>query len=177
MAKKSNEPKILLDADVIIHFIKAGQQLLLPKLYPERFVILDRVYKEVTAIPSRKFSIDNFIAQSKIPVIAMPKDMEIVREYSRLKSGGMGAGEAACMAVANHTKEYIASSNLKDIRVYCELHNIVYLTTMDVLLEGYRLGIMTETECDAFIKEVKSKGSKLIGGVDSISVYEGMKKK
>jgi hypothetical protein len=171
MAKKSNEPKILLDADVIIHFIKAGQQLLLPKIYPERFVILDRVYKEVTAIPSRKFSIDNFIAQSKIPVIEMPKSIEIVREYSRLKSGGMGAGEAACMSMARHNGDYIASSNLKDIRIYCELHSIVYLTTMDVVLEAYRLGIMTVVECDAFIKEVKSKGSKLITGVDSIRDY------
>jgi predicted nucleic acid-binding protein len=175
MSKKSIEPKILLDADVIIHFIKAGKQLLLPKIYPERFVILEKVYSEITAIPSKKVAVDNFIFYSKIPVISTPENRDIIKEYALLKKGGIGAGEAICMAVARYTKEYIASSNLKDIRVYCELHSIVYLTTMDVLLEAYRLGIMTEVECDTFIKEVKSKESKLIKGIDSITVYEGVK--
>ena len=50
MTKKSSEPKILLDCDVIIHFIKAGKQLLLPKIYPGRFVILDKIYDELMTI-------------------------------------------------------------------------------------------------------------------------------
>ena len=64
MAKKSNDPKILLDCDVIIHFIKAGKQLLLPKIFPERFVILDKVKAELDKHKSSKTSIDNFIAWS-----------------------------------------------------------------------------------------------------------------
>ena len=67
----------------------------------------------------------------------------------------MGDGEAACMAVAKYTKDYIASSNLKDIKDYCDYFGITYLTTMDILLEGYYKQIMTEAQCDAFIKEVK----------------------
>lgn len=44
MTKKINpQPRILLDCDVIIHFTKAGKQLLLPKIFPNRFVILDKV--------------------------------------------------------------------------------------------------------------------------------------
>ena len=172
MAKRINtQPRILLDCDVIIHFTKAGQQLLLPKIFPNRFVILDKVKAELDKRKKSMVALDNFIEWSKIEVIPFPKDIAIVKEYARLKCN-MGDGEAACMAVAKHTKDYIASSNLKDIKEYCEYFGIIYLTTMDILLEAYRNKILTETECDAFIKEVKEKNSKLIDGVDSIVEYE-----
>jgi len=116
-------------------------------------------------------ALNNFIEWSKIDVIAFPNDIAVVKEYSILKQN-MGDGEAACMAVAKHTKDYIASSNLKDIKSYCDRNGIVYLTTMDILLEAYHNKILSETECDAFIKEVKEKDSKLIDGVDSIVEYE-----
>lgn len=174
--KTSTEPRILLDCDVIIHFTKAGQQLLLPKIFPNRFVILDKVKAELDKRKKSIVALENFLEWSKIAVIPFPKDKEILIEYARLKSN-MGDGEAACMAVAKHTKDYIASSNLNDIKAYCNYFGIVYLTTMDILLEAYHRGILTEVQCDTFIKEVKSKDSKLIDGVDSIKQYEQMIKK
>lgn len=172
MVKKiNNEPKILLDCDVIIHFTKAGQQLQLPKIFPGRFVILDKVKAELDKRKKSIVALENFIEWSKIDVIPFPKDKEIVIEYARLKAT-MGDGEAACMAVAKTTKDFIASSNLKDIKSYCDYYGIKYLTTMDILLEAYQKGILTEDECDAFIKEVKSKDSKLIATIDSIRDYE-----
>lgn len=175
MAKKSNEPKILLDCDVIIHFIKAGKQLLLPKIFPDRFVILDKIKAELDKRKSNEIPISNFISWSKIPIIPMPKNAEIIKEYAILKKR-VGDGEAACMAVAKHTKEYIASSNVSDIDKYCKENGIVYLTTMDILLEAYSLGIMNELECDEFIKEVKNKNSRLIYNIDNIKAYEKYKK-
>lgn len=174
MAKKSNETKILLDCDVIIHFIKAGKQLLLPKIFPEQFVILDKVKAELDKYKSSRTSIENFLAWSKIPIIQMPRSVEIIKEYSFLKKS-LGDGEAACMAVARHTNDYIASSNLKDIKQYCDLHGIIYMTTMDILLKAYTSGVMDEAECDGFIKEVKDKKSKLIYDIDSITAYEKLK--
>ena len=174
MTKKSNEPKILLDCDVIIHFIKAGKQLLLPKIFPDRFVILDKIKAELDKRKSNEIPISNFISWSKIPILSMPKDVEIIKEYAKLKKN-VGDGEAACLAVAKHTKEYIASSNISDIDTYCKEHGIVYLTTMDILLEAYTQGIMNELECDEFIKEVKSKNSRLIHSVNSIKDYEKYK--
>ena len=171
MVKKSSNPKILLDCDVIIHFIKAGKQLLLPKIFPERFVILDKVKTELDKHKGSQTSISNFIAWSNIPIIPMPRNIEIIKEYSFLKKT-KGDGEAACMAVARHTKDYIASSNLRDIKDYCQIHGIVYLTTMDILLEAYSSGVMDEAECDGFIKEVKDKKSKLIYNINSITAYE-----
>lgn len=75
MAKKSNVPKILLDCDVIIHFIKAGKQLLLTKIFPERFVILDKVKAELEKHRGSQTSIDNFIEWSKIPILPMPRNI------------------------------------------------------------------------------------------------------
>lgn len=172
MGKKTNTlPRILLDCDIIIHFTKAGQQLLLPKIFPDRFAILDKVKAELDKRKKSIVALDNFVEWSKIEVIPFPKDKEIIKEYARLKTN-MGDGEAACMAVAKHTKEYIASSNLKDIKEYCDYFGIVYLTTMDILLEAYHKGILDEIGCNTFIQEVKAKDSKLIDGVETIKQYE-----
>jgi len=174
--KTSNEPRILLDCDVIIHFTKAGQQLLLPKIFPNRFVILDKVKAELDKRKKSIVALENFIEWTKIEVISFPKDPAIIKEYAKLKYN-MGDGEAACLAMAKHTKDYIASSNIKDIREYCNHFDIVYLTTMDILLEAYHKGILTEEACNNFIKEVKSKDSKLIDGINTIKQYEEMVKK
>ncbi|MBX3165095.1 MAG: hypothetical protein KF900_11505 [Bacteroidetes bacterium] len=175
MSKKSDEPNILLDSDVVIHFVKGGQQLLLPKIFPGRFVMLDKVHKELTVRNSATLLINNFLVWCKIPVIAMPTDRMILAEYAKLKQT-LGEGEAACLAVARFKKEYVASSNLHDIYNYCQEHKIVYYTTMDLLLELYNTEILTEAECDEFIYNVKSKGSKLINGIDTIENYKKMKK-
>lgn len=177
MGKKDvNGPRILLDCDVIIHFTRAGFQLQLPKIFPNRFVILQKVKDELDKRKNSLVALENFIEYSKIPVIPFPQDSGTVLEYSRLKQS-MGDGEAACLAVAKNTKDYIASSNLSDIKDYCSYYGIVYLTTMDILLEAYQNGTMTEEQCDSFIKEVKEKGSKLIDKIDTIKAYEQMKKK
>ena len=171
MSKKSSKPKILLDCDVIIHFIKAGKQFVLPKIFPNQLVVLDKVKSELDKRKSNQLIINNFLEWSKIPIVPMPSDMDILREYMVLKKT-KGEGEAACMAVARYTKDYIASSNLKDIADYCSEHGIVYFTTMDILFEAYKLGIMNEAECDQFIYEVKSKGSILINSINTIKEYK-----
>lgn len=160
MAKQQDEPKILLDADVVIHFVKGGYQMKMASIFPGRLVILDKVKQELVKRKSEALGIENFLSWCKIPVEAMPKDIDILKEYAALKKM-RGDGESACMAVARFRKEYIASSNVTDIKVYCEQHGIVYYTTMDVLEAAIANGVMTETECDNFIAEVKQKGSKL----------------
>jgi len=55
----------------------------------------------------------------------------------------------------------IASSNLADITAYCSTFSIAYITTIDRLFIGLKQEKITETECDEFIKSVRSQGSKL----------------
>lgn len=174
MAKQQDEPKILLDADVVIHFVKAGYQMQLTNIFPGRLVMLDKVKQELVKRRSEALGIENFLNWCKIPVESMPKDIEILREYAALKKL-RGDGESACMAVARYRREFIASSNISDIRTYCEEHSIVYYTTLDVLEIAIENNIMTEEECDEFISEVKAKQSKL--PCNTMAEYRSLKRK
>jgi hypothetical protein len=160
MSKQSFERKILLDADVIIHFQKAVELGRLPLIFPNQFVILDVVYKEVSRIPHLLTEIDNMIIMFKIPVLDFPPDREILIEYSKLKKL-YGPGESACMAVARFQKQFIASSNLRDLKEYCSEHSIQFYTTMDLLEIALSKGVFNEDDCDNFIRTVKAKNSKL----------------
>ncbi len=56
----TTKTKIVLDADVIIHFVKVGQFSLLLDIFPEyQYLILDVVYDEVTVNGLTKTQIDN----------------------------------------------------------------------------------------------------------------------
>ena len=79
-------------------------------------------------------------------------------KYAMLRSR-FGKGESACMAYCLYNHDVIGSSNLRDIRAYCEKKQIVYLTTVDFLWHAWRKGLLTTTEVNEFIKEVRSKGS------------------
>ena len=72
-----------------------------------------------------------------------------------------GDGESACLAVARYNNHILASSNLKDIKTYCDFHNIEYLTTMDFLCEAVSKGIFDNQRCNDFIEMVINAGSKL----------------
>ncbi|MFZ6008742.1 MAG: hypothetical protein ACOYXT_00220 [Bacteroidota bacterium] len=145
---------ILLDSDVVRHYLKGGQILLLPKLYQNRLVMLDVVQTELCRSKELKTQIEGFIQYSKIKQVSFPSDGHIVTEYARLRQASFGEGESACMAYARHNPHIIASSNLKDIKLYCERNGIQYLTTMDILHEAYTKGELDEGQCDYFIHEV-----------------------
>ncbi|MEO6903707.1 MAG: hypothetical protein ABI315_11260 [Bacteroidia bacterium] len=155
---KSSEPNILLDSDVVRHFINGGKIHQLSFIFPKRFVMLDKVKNELCRSKSIETTVNNFLTRTNVPVVPFPKQIEIIKEYAILTKQ-FGEGESACMAVAKHQKKFIASSNLKDISAFCKANDITYLTTMDILLEAFNNKMFTEKECDEFITSVKSKGS------------------
>jgi len=151
---------ILVDADVISHFIAAGELVELPNiLKPHTVTVLDNVYKEVTRIKSRKTYLDNLVHFLKtITVIPFPiKDLDIKREYALIKKNNplIGDGERACMAVAKYEKDVIASSNFKDIIPYCMANKILYLGTLDILAIALQKQIFDIARCDKFIATTK----------------------
>ena len=92
--------------------------------------------------------------------LTITSEKKVLLEYNRLRKQ-FGKGESACLAYCRFHDDVIGSSNLKDIKIYCETHKIVYLTTMDFLAEAFRTGVMDEAACDFFIYQVKLKGSRL----------------
>lgn len=157
--------KIVLDADVIIHFVKAGQFCLLLDIFPEyQYLILDVVYNEVTVNRATKTQIDNtikFFGNRIVSVKFNPKG-ESRHEYARLRSSMLlGKGESACMVYCRDNQDVLGSSNLKDIKEYCKQNQITYLTTLDFLYYAFARKKMTKKDVDTFVADVISKGSKL----------------
>jgi predicted nucleic acid-binding protein len=155
MENSEQTPKIiLLDCDVMSHFIASNALEDLPLiLEPHQCVVLDYVYTEMAARPMRLAFLEAVINSGKIKKIDFPDDVEINKEFARIKSKKplIGEGERACMAVARFSKNVIASSNFRDVAPYCNDHNIHYLGTLDILAVAASKGLYDEAKCDQFI--------------------------
>ncbi|MDE6368324.1 MAG: hypothetical protein K2K94_03720 [Muribaculaceae bacterium] len=157
--------KIVLDADVIIHFIKGGHLSLLLNIFPEyQYLILDVVYEEVTINKATKTQIDNTIAfmPKRVSCVKFAPKGESRMEYARLRSSMLlGKGESACMIYCKDNQDVLGSSNLKDISRYCIEHHVTYLTTIDFLYYAFIRKLMTKVDVEIFIEDVIANGSKL----------------
>jgi hypothetical protein len=157
---------ILIDADVVSHFVTGGGAGILKQVFPKNPIyILDKVHAELQQWPSPVMlsELSRLLSKKVIKLMDFPDDNpEIVREYAWIKTMlYKGEGESACLAVARYNRNILASSNLKDTRNYCSMHAIDYLTTMDFLCIALQNNILTETRCDSFIQQVKASGGKL----------------
>lgn len=152
--------KIVLDADVIIHFAKGDMLSMLPRIFGDYdFVVLDTVYNEIKE--PLKSQLDNQVSLLKnIKLLKFAPTGEIMREYALLTKT-LGRGESACMVYCRYNHDVIGSSNLRDIKAYCQTHKITYLTTVDFLYHAIQKQLMSIEDATEFIKQVKLKDSRL----------------
>jgi hypothetical protein len=157
MAKK--KVKIVVDSDVLIHFAKGGALSSLPSIFPEyQYIILRNVYDEVRTLQKQ---LDNQINLLKnIEVEEFAPTGEMLLEYANL-CNTFGDGESACMAYCKFNHDVVGSSNLKDIKKYCNNNNITYVTTLDFLYYAFKRDVLTAGECNRIIQDVRTQGSKL----------------
>jgi len=154
---------ILIDADVVSHFISGKQITILNQIFPNKILILDKVYNELKRLKSKSQEVENLINFKILEKIDFPAaNTEIYKEYLHIKKMMFkGDGESACLAYVRHTNDIIGSSNLSDVKRYCNLHSIELLTTMDFLCEALKKGLLNVNQCDDFISNVLKSGSKL----------------
>ncbi len=158
---------ILIDADVVSHFITGNEIDVIHLVFPgNQIYLLDKVHAELQNWPSIKIREKlSQLLSKKGPIKLMPfpeDNEEVKKEYFHIKNLQFkGDGESACLAVARFGKNILASSNLKDIQHYCTLHKIDYLTTMDFLCEAKKIQLFNDERCDKFIEAVRASGSKL----------------
>lgn len=152
--------KIVLDADVIIHFAKGDMLSMLPRIFGDYdFVVLDTVYNEIKE--PLKSQLDNQVnILQNISMLKFAPTGEIMREYALLTKT-LGRGESACMVYCRYNHDVIGSSNLRDIKAYCQTHKITYLTTVDFLYHAIQKQLMYIEDATEFIKQVKQKDSRL----------------
>ena len=151
---------ILVDADVISHFVATGHIYELNEiLSPHQLYVVDQVYKEATYHPSdctRKGKVDDWLQNSKACRIAFPKlNRNIMAEFFKLKRDNhlLGDGERACMAMARYGQEAIASSNFRDVASYCDANDIEYIGVMDILQIAINKGHWDVDQCNQFIMD------------------------
>lgn len=163
MSKKNKDKIILIDADVVSHFIKAGEIYSINTIFDYEIRVLDKVYNELKDNLTWKTQVDNLVIQGTLIIEPFPEtNNEIKKEYFHIKKMMLkGEGESACLAYVRYTNNIIASSNLKDIKHYCDLHKLEYLTTMDFLCHALRRGVFDEARCNLFIADVLKKRGKL----------------
>ena len=157
---------ILVDADVVSHFITAGEAESIHLIFPNNPIhLLDKVHAELQNWKNANvgFIVSDLLKNKRIKLIDFPEDNEeIKKEYFWIKKMQFkGDGESACLAVARYNKNILASSNLRDIKNYCSLHKMDYLTTMDFLCAALATGVFNEARCDAFLTTVMKAGGKL----------------
>lgn len=157
---------ILVDADVVSHFITAGEAESIHLIFPNNPIhLLDKVHAELQRWKNANigFVVSDLLKKRRIVLINFPEDNEeIKKEYFWIKKMQFkGDGESACLAVARYSKNILASSNLKDIKNYCITHKMDYLTTMDFLCAALATGVFTRERCDAFLTTVINAGGKL----------------
>lgn len=151
--------KIVVDADVLIHFSKASCLSLLPQIFPEYdYIILDTVYKETRTIQNEIDNLCHFLKTMSILTFSPSGDM--LREYANLLKT-FGKGESACMSYCKFTHNVVGSSNLKDIKIYCRDNGITYLTTLDFFYYAWIRKVMDVQSIEEAISQIVSKGSRL----------------
>ena len=109
---------ILLDADVVSHFITGGQFGLLHRIFPLPLRVLDVVVKELQAAAKFKSYIHNALSMGLLKELNFGSDKLVMMEYARLIKQ-CGKGESATIAYCRYHQHVLASSNLKDIAAYC----------------------------------------------------------
>ena len=151
---------ILLDSDVISHFMSTAKIDLLPQiLSPHHLFIVADVYRESILHPlfeDRKQELDKWIAKYRIQKRDFPWGNDNIKlEFYRIKKEfpQLGAGERACLAIARYEKDAIASSNFRDVADYCEQFSIEHIGVMDILTIAVRRDIFTVGECNKFIHD------------------------
>ena len=154
--------KIVLDADVIIHFAKGGLLNVLPSILPEyEFVVLDKVMEEVHK-PALTQLQNQMLFLKNIREVKFGMSVEERREYARLVSQlCLGKGESACMAYCRFNHDVVGSSNLRDIADYCKENKIVYLTTLDFLYYGIQRSVFSKDTAVEIVRRVNSLNSRI----------------
>lgn len=154
---------VLLDSDVLIHLFKASKLSLLGTLFPGRLRILDIVLNELRNNRTAVSFIDSLFVFGGFEEIRFPmSDPKLLSEFANLTGPlGKGTGESATLIFCKYNHHIIASSNTVDIKPYCDLNQMSYLTTLDIFCIAVHRNEMTEVEADAAIQEIKRNNSYL----------------
>lgn len=168
---------LFFDNDCISAFLWVEKQSILTRLYPNKIVIPQPVYNELSfpGIQHLKMRVDSMINNGDVEIRHIQTNTEAYDFYFKMTQNPdinhkiIGNGEAACLALAKSENGIIASNNLKDIRDYIEEYSLKHITTGDIMIEAYQKGIITEAQGNMIWANMLAKRRRI--GARSFSEY------
>ncbi len=143
---------IVLDASVLLNFVKIGRVELLGQLGTP-VVLPDQVLGEIRR-PEQKEAVEDAVAEGILDLQSVRNPVEVAL-FAELRAGGrLGAGECAVLAVAL-TRNWVAG--LQDRRACVEgqrrRRDLVIYQTEDLVLKLIKAGYLTLEDADGFLAE------------------------
>ena len=155
MRQKSPTP-IVLDASVLLNFVKIGRIELLGQL-DTSVVLLDQVFDEVRR-PEQREAVEGAVKAGILDLQSVRDPVEVALFANLRADGRLGAGECAVLAVAL-TRNWVAG--LQDRRARVEgqhrREDLALCQTEDLVLKLIRSGHLTLNEADGFLVEWAAK--------------------
>ncbi len=156
--------KIVFDTDCLSSFLCTGSEDILLKLYKDRIIIPDMVFKEFEKLKmsSRmKFvwlKLNKYLNSNEFELYEIKLNTTTYQEFVRLTTHPyqIGEGEAATIAIVTTVNGYTASNNFKDIQQFIETGYIDNKTTIDILCEAYVYNIKTLQELENLRVDMKN---------------------
>ena len=155
MRQKSPTP-IVLDASVLLNFVKIGRIELLGQLGTS-VVLLDQVLDEVIR-PEQREAVEGAVKAGILDLQSVRNPVEVALFASLRADGRLGAGECAVLAVAL-TRNW--GAGLQDRRARVEgqrrREELALCQTEDLVLTLIQSGHLTLEEADGFLVEWAAK--------------------
>ena len=155
MQQKSPMP-IVLDASVLLNFVKIGRIELLGQL-DTSVVLLDQVLDEVRR-PEQRAAVEDAVKEGILDLQSVRDPVEVALFANLRTDGRLGAGECAVLAVAL-TRNWIAG--LQDRRARTEgqrrREDLALCQTEDLVLKLIQSGYLSLEEADGFLIEWATK--------------------
>lgn len=139
---------VVTDANLLINLIHVGRLLLLGQLPGHRFVVPDAVVAEVS-FDDQRAQLTAAVAAGAVSLCPLT-DMSGLSLFAQFRTV-MGAGEAACLALAEVNGWHVASDEKRRFRreVTARLGKDRLLTTASIYVLAIRAGLLSVAEADA----------------------------
>jgi predicted nucleic acid-binding protein len=139
---------VVTDANVLINLIHVGRLLLLGQVPGHRFVVPDAVAAEVT-VDDQRAQLTAAVAANAVSLCSLT-DLSGLALFANFRTI-MGAGEAACLVLAELNGWHVASDERRRFRreVMVRLGPERLLTTPMIYVQAIRAGLITLAEADA----------------------------
>jgi predicted nucleic acid-binding protein len=138
---------VVTDANILINLIHIGRLDLLGKLPPYSFVVPEEVVKEVKE-PNQAVALHTAISSGLLQEVQLvaPAELKVYADLIQI----LGAGEAACLSLAECRQWFIASDEKKKFRreTLARLGTGRLLNTPGILTLAISGGILTVEDAD-----------------------------